>query len=73
MLPEILRYNIDEFGRWTLIKASELREEGVSRNSIAGDLGLPEDAVDNCIQAGDCLRRMADEQRRFEDAIVEPY
>lgn len=73
MLPEILRHNINEFGRWALIKASEMREEGILLNAISGDLGLPEDAVENCILAGDCLRRMAAEQRRYEAAIVEPY
>lgn len=81
MLPEILRYNINEFGRWTLIRASEMREEGISLNVISADLGLPEEAVENCILAGDCLRRMAAEQlrrmaaeqRRYEAAIVEPY
>lgn len=72
MLPEILRYNINEFGRWTLVKASEMQEEGVSLNAICGDLGLSDDVVENCIQAGTILRRIAAEQKRFENAIVEP-
>lgn len=73
MLPEILRHLIDEFGRWTLIKASDMRKDGLSLNTICGELGLPDDHVENCIQAGSILRRMAEEQRRFESAIVEPY
>ncbi len=73
MLPEILRLLIDEFGRWTLIEASKMRDDCVSLSAICGDLGLPEDHVENCIVAGQVLRRMADEQRRFEAAIVEPY
>lgn len=64
MLPEVLRYYLAEFGRWTLIKASELFEEGISLNSIGGDLGLPEAELQECILAGDVLRRInATEER----------
>lgn len=73
MLPEILRYNINTFGRWTLIKASEMRDAGRSIEAIADNLGLLEDVVENCIQAGAVLRRIAAEQKRFEDAIIEPF
>lgn len=72
MLPEILRHLIGDFGRWTLIKASELHDEGIPMNAICGDLGLDDDVVENCVHAGAILRRMAAEQRAFEDRIVEP-
>ena len=72
MLPEILRHLIGDFGRWTLIKASEMNEEGIAHNAICGDLGLSDDVVENCIQAGDILRRMNAEQKAYEDRIMEP-
>ncbi len=72
MLPEILRHLIDEFGRWTLIQAAKMRDQGMALEDICADLGVPDDHVDNIVLAGAILTRMAAEQRRFESRIVEP-
>lgn len=72
MLPEILRYLINEFGRWTLIQAAKMRRQGMALEQICSDLGVPDDHVENIVQAGGILTRMAAEQRDFEARIIEP-
>ena len=69
MLPEIVRFYIGEFGRSTLVRMSEMRDERYSLSVICEELGLTGDMVEDCVQCGAILRRIADEQRRFEDAL----
>ena len=71
MLPEIVRFYIGEFGRWTLIRASEMLDARCSLDAICAELGLADDSVENCVQCGEILRRIAAEQRRFEDALID--
>lgn len=68
-----VRELIDNYGRSTLIQASRLFNEGISAEAIVGDLLLNADDVQDCIFAGAYLQAIADEQQRFQDAIVEPY
>lgn len=66
---EFLRELLDEFPRADLIAAAEMANEGVDENAIAGDLLIPGDRLQDCVEAGKVLILFREDQRKFEASL----